>query len=62
LLLVVSAEMIAAQAGIGFLVLQGGALMLVSRLMAGLVVLSALGIASTWALKVVERRVVRGQG
>ncbi|WP_324667997.1 ABC transporter permease [Geochorda subterranea] len=61
LLLVVSAEMIAAQAGIGFLVLQGGALMLVSRLMAGLVVLSLLGIASTWLLQAVERRVVRGQ-
>ncbi len=59
LLLVVSAEMIAASAGLGFLILQGGELMLVSRLMAGIVVLSALGIGSNWALRAAERRIVR---
>lgn len=59
LLLVVSAEMIAASAGLGFLVLQGGELMLVTRLMAGILVLSALGIASNWALRAVEQRIVR---
>lgn len=59
LLLVVSAEMIAASAGLGFLILQGGELMLVSRLMAGILVLSALGIASNWALRAVEQRIVR---
>ena len=48
-------------AGIGFLVLQGTVLMLVSPLMVGLVVLSLLSNASTWLLQTVERRVVRGQ-
>lgn len=58
LLLVVSAEMIAASAGIGFLVLHAGDLMLVTRLIAGVVVLSILGITSTWLIKTIERLAV----
>lgn len=55
LLLVVSAEMVAATTGLGFLILNAGDLMLTTRLMAGIVVLSALGILSTWLLRQLER-------
>jgi NitT/TauT family transport system permease protein len=56
LLLVVSAEMINATAGIGFLVLNAGDLMLTGRLMVGLALLSLLGLLSTWGLRALERR------
>ena len=58
LLLVVSAEMIAASAGLGFLILHAGDLLLTRRLMAGIVVLSFLGLASTWLLRGLERLVI----
>jgi NitT/TauT family transport system permease protein len=58
LLLVVSAEMINATAGIGFLVLHAGDLMLTDKLMVGLLLLSLLGLASTWALRALEAYLV----
>ncbi len=58
LLLVVSAEMINATAGIGFLILHAGDLMLTAKLVVGLVVLSLLGLASTWALRGIEAYLV----
>jgi ABC-type nitrate/sulfonate/bicarbonate transport system permease component len=61
LLLVVSAEMIAAATGIGFTILHAGDLMQTPKLLAAIVVLSALGLLSTWGLKVVEHKVVRGR-
>ena len=60
LLLVVSAEMIAATRGIGYLILYAGDLLQTTRLMAGIVVLAVLGLVSTWLLRRVERWVVRG--
>lgn len=54
LLLVVSAEMINATAGIGFLILHSGDLMLTAKLMVGLAVLSLLGLASAWGLRALE--------
>lgn len=60
LLLVVSAEMIAATRGLGYLILYAGDLLQTTRLMAGIAVLSALGLFSTWVLRWVERLVVRG--
>ncbi len=60
LLLVVSAEMIAANRGIGYLILYAGDLLQTTRLMAGIAVLSALGLMSTWLLRGIERLVVRG--
>jgi NitT/TauT family transport system permease protein len=60
LLLVVSAEMIAATRGIGYLILYAGDLLQTTRLMAGIAVLSVLGLLSTWLLRWVERMVVRG--
>jgi NitT/TauT family transport system permease protein len=58
LLLVVSAEMINATAGVGFLILHAGDLMLTGKLMVGLFLLSLLGLASTWALRGVEAYLV----
>jgi len=54
LLLVVSAEMINATTGIGFLILNSGDLMLTGKLMVGLATLSLLGLASTWGLRALE--------
>lgn len=54
LLLVVSAEMINATAGIGFLILNSGDLMLTGKLMVGLGLLSLLGLSSTWGLRALE--------
>ena len=55
LLLVVSAEMIGAQAGIGAFVLQAGNLMQTDQLMAGVAVLSLLGLTIGTAISMAER-------
>lgn len=55
LLLLVAAEMIAAQSGIGFLILNAQNLMETTRLMVGIVLLSLLGLASNWLLVRLER-------
>jgi len=54
LLLVVSAEMINATSGIGFLILNSGDLMLTGKLMVGLAILSLLGLLSAWGLRALE--------
>ena len=59
LLLLVAAEQIAADSGIGFLILQSGNLMETTKLMVGIVVLSLLGVLSHWALGGLERAVIR---
>ena len=56
LLLLVAAEMIAADSGIGFLVLQAGNLMETTKLMVGIVMLSLLGVLSHWALDAARAR------
>jgi NitT/TauT family transport system permease protein len=58
LLLLVAAEMIGADSGIGFLVLQAGNLMETTKLMVGIVILSLLGVLSHWGLARLERAVV----
>jgi ABC-type nitrate/sulfonate/bicarbonate transport system permease component len=55
LLLLVAAEMIAVESGIGFLVLHAGNLMQTTKLMVGIVVLSVLGVLSHWSLGRLER-------
>jgi len=47
-------------ARLGYLILYAGDLLQTTRLMAGIAVLSALGLLSTWVLRWVERLVVRG--
>lgn len=58
LLLLVSAEMIAAQKGIGSMVLHYGNLMITSKLMVGVVVLSLLGLTFNRVLQWLEYRLI----
>ncbi|MDB5559512.1 MAG: transporter permease [Enterovirga sp.] len=58
LLLLVSAEMIGAERGIGAFVLQAGNLMQTDQLMAGVTVLSALGLTIGTVLSWVERKLL----
>jgi ABC-type nitrate/sulfonate/bicarbonate transport system permease component len=59
LLLVVSAEMIGAEYGIGAFVLQAGNLMQTDQLLAGVVILSAFGLVVGWLISRLERRLLR---
>ena len=59
LLLLVAAEMIGAQYGIGAFVLTAGNLMQTDQLLAGVVVLSILGLLISWGLGAIERSVLR---
>jgi NitT/TauT family transport system permease protein len=59
LLLVVSAELIAADSGLGFLVLNAADLLQTEDLMVGLATLSLLGVLFNLGLTWLERRVVR---
>jgi len=61
LLLLVAAEMIAVESGIGFLVLHAGNIMATTKLMVGIVVLSLLGVLSHWGLNRLERLTIPWQ-
>jgi len=54
LLLVVAAEMVAADAGIGFMILSAADLMQTKKLMVGLIILSLLGIFFNWLFQKLE--------
>lgn len=58
LLLLVAAEMIAVESGVGFLILHAGNLMETTKLMVGIVVLSLLGVLSHWFLNWLERVII----
>ena len=58
LLLLVAAEMIAAKEGIGAMILHYGDLMLTTKLMVGVLVLSLLGLVFNRALEWLERRLI----
>jgi len=58
LLLVVTAEMIAADKGIGFLILSSADLMQTTRLLFGIMVLSGMGVSFAWLLDMLERMLV----
>jgi NitT/TauT family transport system permease protein len=58
LVLLVAAEMIGAEHGIGAFVLQAGNLMRTDRLMAGVVLLSLLGLAIGGVIGALERRLL----
>ena len=62
IILLVAAEMLGATYGIGAYILEAGSLYDLERLFAGVVVLSALGVAISWALGLVERRALRWRG
>jgi NitT/TauT family transport system permease protein len=59
LLLVVSAEMIGAETGLGAFVLQAGSLMQTDRLLAGVLILSLFGLAIGRFITALERRFLR---
>ena len=59
IILLVAAEMLGAQYGIGAFILEAGSLYDLERLFAGVVILSALGVGLSAALGAVERRVLR---
>jgi ABC-type nitrate/sulfonate/bicarbonate transport system permease component len=59
LLLLVAAEMIGAQYGIGAFVLSAGNLMQTDQLLAGVTLLSVLGLLIAWVLGQIERWVLR---
>jgi NitT/TauT family transport system permease protein len=59
LILMVSAEMIGAQYGIGAFILTAGNLMQTDQLLAGVVILSILGLLVAMALGRLERRLLR---
>jgi NitT/TauT family transport system permease protein len=59
IILLVAAEMIGADRGIGAFVLQAGNLYDTDNLLAGIVVLSALGLTVAWVLGRLERWLLR---
>ena len=59
IILLVAAEMLGAQYGIGAYILQAGSLYDLERLFAGVVILSALGVLTSWAIGRLERRLLR---
>lgn len=58
LLMLVAAEMIAAQEGIGAMILHYGDLMMTNKLMVGVIILSLLGILFTKSLELLEKKIV----
>jgi NitT/TauT family transport system permease protein len=58
LLLLVTAEMIAADKGIGFMILSAANLMQTTRLLFGVLLLAALGLFSNWILVRLEQRLI----
>ncbi|MFD2740414.1 ABC transporter permease [Sulfitobacter aestuarii] len=62
IILLVAAEMLGAQYGIGAYILEAGSLYDLERLFAGVVILSLLGVLVSAAIAAVERRVLRWRG
>ncbi len=58
LLMLVAAEMIAAQEGIGAMILHYGDLMMTTKLMVGVIILSILGILFTNSLQFLEKKII----
>jgi ABC-type nitrate/sulfonate/bicarbonate transport system permease component len=58
LIVLVSAEMIGARTGIGAFVLGAGNLMQTDQLLAGVALLSCLGLGISWLLGYAERRLL----
>ena len=58
LLLVVTSEMIAAERGVGFLILSAANLMQTSRLLFGILLLSSMGIVFSWILERLEKKLI----
>ncbi len=59
IILLVAAEMLGAEYGIGAYILQAGSLYDLERLFAGVVILSVLGVVTSWLIGVAEKRLLR---
>ena len=59
IILLVAAEMLGAEFGIGAYILQSGSLYDLERLFAGVVILSALGVITSWLIGLAEKRLLR---
>ena len=57
--IVLSAEMLGAEYGIGAYILQAGSLYDLERLFAGVAILSVMGVAVSSAIAALERRILR---
>jgi len=62
IILLVAAEMLGAEHGIGAYILQAGSLYDLERLFAGVVILSGLGVLTSWAIGLAEKRLLRWRG
>lgn len=62
IILIVAAELIAAQVGIGAYIQMAGSLFATDRLIAGVAVLSALGLIVNWLIGLAEKRLLRWRG
>ncbi|WP_109465119.1 ABC transporter permease [Albibacillus kandeliae] len=62
IILLVAAEMLGAEYGIGAYVLQAGALYDLERLFAGVVILSVIGVLVSWLIGLAEKRLLRWRG
>lgn len=58
IILLVAAEMLGAEYGIGAYILEAGSLYDLERLFAGVIMLSALGVAVSWLIGLAERRLL----
>lgn len=59
IILLVAAEMLGAEYGVGAYILEAGSLYDLERLFAGVVILSVLGVTLSWAIGLLERRILR---
>lgn len=59
IILLVAAEMLGAEYGIGAYILEAGSLYDLERLFAGVTILSLLGVGVNWTIGRIERRVLR---
>ena len=59
IILLVAAEMLGAEFGVGAYILQAGALYDLERLFAGVVILSVLGVLTSWMIGQAEKRLLR---
>jgi len=62
IILLVAAEMLGAEHGVGSYILEAGALYDLERLFAGVTILSLLGLVTNWALGLIERHFLSWRG
>jgi|TARA_B100001964_G_scaffold42049_1_gene46507 NitT/TauT family transport system permease protein len=59
IILIVAAELIAAEKGIGAYIQMAGSLFAIDRLLAGIIILSCLGLIANWLIGLTERKLLK---